>query len=127
MFSTLADYGRFAGMLTGGGALDGVRILKEATVELMSAPQLPPTVEGICDGFNWGLSMRVCPVQDAPSQPLTGGSFGWSGAYGTHFWADRKKRLWAVYMSNITNAGGAGAPTAFEFERDVMAGFGECE
>ncbi len=127
MFSTLADYGRFAGMLAGGGELDGVRILNEATVELMSAPQLPPTFEGVGDSFNWGLSMRVCPVQNAPAQPLTGGSFGWSGAYGTHFWVDRKKDLWAVYMSNIKNGMGAGAPTAFEFERDVMAGFGECE
>jgi len=127
MFSTLADYGRFAGMLAGGGELDGVRILNEATVALMSSPQLPPTFPGVGESFDWGLSMRVCPVQNAPSQPLTGGSFGWSGAYGTHFWIDRKKGLYAVYMSNIKNGEGAGAPTAFEFERDVMAGFGECE
>ncbi len=127
LLSTLADYGRFAGMLAGGGTFDDVKILNEATVDLMSAPQLPPTFEGVGDSFNWGLSMRACPVQNAPSQPLTGGSFGWSGAYGTHFWVDRKKSLYAVYMSNIRNGMGAGAPTAFEFERDVMAGFGECE
>jgi len=33
----------------------------------------------------------------------------------------------AVYLSNLLSAGGASAATAFEFERDVMAGYGECE
>ncbi len=126
LLSTLEDYGSFAAMLAGGGALDGVRILKEGTVNLMASPQLSPSFPGIGDHFNWGLSMRVCPVQCAPEQPLTGGSFGWSGAYNTHFWVDRKKDLYAVFMANIRNGAGAGAETAFEFERDVMAGFDEC-
>ena len=35
LFSTLMDYARFAQMLGNGGALDGVRILAPATVEMM--------------------------------------------------------------------------------------------
>jgi len=34
---------------------------------------------------------------------LTEGSFGWSGAYGTHFWVDRKERLIAVTMTQTSN------------------------
>ena len=34
---------------------------------------------------------------------LTEGSFGWSGAYGTHFWADRKEKLIAVTMTQTSN------------------------
>jgi CubicO group peptidase (beta-lactamase class C family) len=29
---------------------------------------------------------------------LENGSFGWSGAFGTHFWADRKNQLAAVLL-----------------------------
>lgn len=127
LFSTLEDYSRFARMLLNNGEFNGQRILKKETVDAMATPQLPEDFWGITRYFNWGLSMRVCPEQKAPGQPLTPGSFGWSGAYGTHFWVDRTKNLTAVYLSNLADGGGSGAPTAFEFERDVMAGFGECE
>ena len=130
LFSTLEDYSHLALMLADGGLYKGRRVLEAATVEAMATPQLPESFGGISRTFNWGLSMRVCPEQapaDAPwpGQPLSAGSFGWSGAYGTHFWVDRKRRLTAVYLSNLADGGGAGAPTAFEFEHDVMAGFGE--
>lgn len=29
---------------------------------------------------------------------MSDGAFGWSGAYGTHFWVDPKERLIAVLM-----------------------------
>lgn len=127
LFSTLEDYSHLAMMFLNNGCYDGTHILKSSTVDLMATPQLPDSFPGIGPLFNWGLSMRVCSEQKAPEQPLSPGTFGWSGAYGTHFWVDRAKNLVAVYMSNIHNGMGAGAPTAFEFERDVMAGFGECE
>lgn len=127
LFSTLEDYSHLALMYLHGGEYRGRRILKPETVAEMASPQLPEEFAGLSRYFNWGLSMRVCPVQKAPGQPLSAGSFGWSGAFGTHFWVDPSKQLVAVYMSNLLDGGGAGAATAFEFERDVMAGFGECE
>ena len=42
---------------------------------------------GISEYFNWGLGVRVCEKQ-GDCQPLPDGSFGWSGAYGTHFWVE---------------------------------------
>ena len=155
LFSTLEDYSHLAQMYLNGGEYKGRRILKAETVAEMATPQLPEHFGGMWKRQNWGLSMRTmsetAPViwagdpaakgqtvgiygdcfykPDAglidPGQPLTPGSFGWSGAYGTHFWMDPAKNLCAVYMSNLRDGGGAGAPTAFEFERDVMAGFGE--
>ena len=34
---------------------------------------------------------------------LTEGTFGWSGAYGTHFWVDRKEKLAVVVMTQTSN------------------------
>ncbi len=34
---------------------------------------------------------------------LSEGSFGWSGAFGTHFWVDRKEKLIAVAMTQTSN------------------------
>jgi CubicO group peptidase (beta-lactamase class C family) len=34
---------------------------------------------------------------------LSEGSFGWSGAFGTHFWVDRKENLVAVAMTQTSN------------------------
>ncbi len=155
LFSTLEDYSHLALMLLNGGEYKGRRILRPETVAEMARPQLPEHFAGMWRRQNWGLSMRTMQETaptvwagepaaagkttgiygdcfykpDAAliesGQPLTPGSFGWSGAYGTHFWVDPARRTVAVYMSNLLDGGGAGAPTAFEFERDVMAGWGE--
>lgn len=130
LFSTLEDYSHFAQMLADGGVFRGRRLLPEAAVLAMAAPQLPESFAGILPTFNWGLAVRVCPQRAPagapwPGQPLTPGSFGWSGAYGAHFWVDRQRGLTAVYLSNLLDGGGAGAPTAFAFEHAVMAGFSQ--
>ncbi len=130
LFSTLEDYSHLALMFAGSGEYKGRRILKKETVDAMATVQLPDAFEGLSRYFNWGLSMRVCRQQAPdttpwPGQPLSAGAFGWSGAYGTHFWVDRTLGLVGVYMSNLLDGGGSGAPTAFEFEHDVMSGFVE--
>lgn len=84
-------------------------------------PQLSSEVENVGTTETWGLGMRVITAPQSENQPMSPGSFGWSGAYGTHFWVDPSHRLTAVYMSNMTTAGGSGAATAREFERDVYS------
>ena len=46
-----------------------------------------------------GLSVRVVNDPVARNSFLSEGSFGWSGAFGTHFWVDRKKKLIAIASS----------------------------
>ncbi len=122
LFSTLNDYSRFARMLLRGGELDGVRILKEETVALMATVNELSVKENMNPVRNWGLSVIVREKTTA-SQPLSVGSYGWSGAYGTHFWIDPELGFVAIYMSNISNAGGSGAPTVSEFEACVASGY----
>lgn len=121
LFSTLNDYSRFARMLLRGGELDGVRILKEETVALMSTVNELSVKENMSPVQNWGLSVRV-REKTTSSQPLSAGSYGWSGAYGTHFWVDPELGYVAIYMLNLSNAGGSGAPTVSEFEACVASG-----
>ena len=118
--STLDDYVTFGEMLTHGGALNGVRILSEASVEKMATVQvteaiMPPPVQ-------WGLGVRVI---SADGYQMPKGCFGWSGAYGTHYWSDPENKITAVYMKNSGYDGGAGALTAFLYEQDVYAALEE--
>lgn len=122
LISTLDDYVKFAEALRACGGEDG-GFLRPESVAAMKKPWLGNDMEGICDMFNWGLGVRVVSAQTI-HQPLTAGSFGWSGAYGTHFWVDCKKNVTAVYMHNSKSFGGSGAPHAFAFERAVMQTMG---
>ena len=113
LVSTLSDYLRFARMLLGGGAVDGVRVLSEESVRAMSS----------CQFFKrereaWGLGMRVIR-EDGGVLPK--GAYGWSGAYGTHFWIDPSNGILAIYMKNSRYDGGAGAITSVNFEADVYS------
>lgn len=110
------DYLHFAGMLANGGAFRGRQVLRAETAALAGTPRLQPGLPNLGAEINWGCGMMVRLRTVLPA-----GAFGWSGAYGTHFWADPANRLAAVYMRNSAQANGAGAATAFRFEADVMA------
>ena len=115
--STLEDYMKFGSMLLNGGKHEGGRIVGERMVGEMSAPQLPPE---IMNGPEvWGLGVRV--IMDKPQNILPRGCFGWSGAYGGHFWIDPQNRIVAVYLKNSKFDGGSGAQTARAFEKNVYA------
>lgn len=75
LISTLADYTRFGMMLANGGELDGVRIVKKATVDDMMMPHLP---DGVVFPYpHCSFSFGGIRVADL--------AFGWSGIYQTHF------------------------------------------
>ena len=103
LFSTAPDYAQFAMMLANGGELNGKRILSPRLVELMGSVFAPDTLPGRQKGESFGLSVRVVNDPVARNSFLTEGTFGWSGAFGTHFWVDRKEKLVAVVMTQTSN------------------------
>ena len=103
LVSTAPDYAQFALMLVNGGELNGVRILSPRLVELMGSVFAPDTLPGRPRGESYGLSVRVVNDPVARNSFLSEGSFGWSGAFGTHFWVDRKEKLIAVAMTQTSN------------------------
>ena len=99
LFSTAEDYLQFALMLMNGGQHEGKRLLSTRTVELMASAFAPDTLPGRAAGEAWGLSVRVVTDPGARTTFLSKGSFGWSGAYNTHFFIDPKERIVAIYMT----------------------------
>jgi CubicO group peptidase (beta-lactamase class C family) len=103
LVSTAPDYAQFALMLVNGGELNGVRLLSPRLVELMGSVFAPDTLPGRPKGESYGLSVRVVNDPVARNSFLSEGSFGWSGAFGTHFWVDRKEKLIAIAMTQTSN------------------------
>ncbi len=113
LYSTARDYMRFARMLLGDGALDGVRLLSRKTVDLMMSDQLgrfDPAVQGMTAGEGFGLGGYV--VTDPARRGRLGsiGQFGWSGAASTYFTVDRTERLAAVLLLQYLPADRPGDP-----------------
>ena len=106
--STLDDYLRFTRMLLNGGELDGVRILKPETVQLMATNHLPATVKDSSFlpskgqvGFGIDFAVRVAPPKSAAENNGAVGEFFWDGLASTLFWVDPKNQLTAVLFTQM--------------------------
>jgi CubicO group peptidase (beta-lactamase class C family) len=102
LMSTLADYTRFAAMLSFGGAIDGVRILTPRTLAFMASDHLDARVRRdhylLWPGHGFGLGFAV--RTDLGQAPTAGsvGEFFWGGMMGTAFWVSPRDSLFAVLM-----------------------------
>ena len=122
LFSTLHDYDRFAHMLLNGGAVDGVRVLQPETVRLMGQPGSPDYPDPD-PGCAWGLGMKIRKDPQKAKSACTAGTFGWSGAFGTHFFVSPKDHLSAVWMMNRSDIDGAGSYISKKIEELVFGCF----
>jgi CubicO group peptidase (beta-lactamase class C family) len=105
--STVDDYLTFARMLMGGGEVDGVRLLKPETVELMKTNRLTDAQREIPfmgfpfwagQGFGLGLSVITDIDKQAWMGAGSNGAFGWPGAFGTWWRGDPAQNLITIYM-----------------------------
>jgi CubicO group peptidase (beta-lactamase class C family) len=101
--STAEDYLRFALLLANLGELDGTRLLSRRSVEMLASAFAPDTLPGRNAGEAFGLGVRVVTDSAARTTWLSPGSFGWSGAYNTHFFVDPKEKLVAIFMTQTAN------------------------
>jgi CubicO group peptidase (beta-lactamase class C family) len=103
LYSTGIDYIPLGIMLANGGQLNGTRLLGRKTVEMMTAAHVPDTLPGRPAGEGFGLSVRVVTNHALRGTMLSDGTYGWSGAQGTHFFVDPKEQLTAVLMVQTSN------------------------
>jgi len=103
LVSTAEDYAQFGMMLAAGGLLNGKRLLSPKTVELMASAFVPDTLQGRSPGRAYGLSVQVVTDPVRAGYRVSAGSYGWDGAYGTHFWVDPKEKLVGVMMIQTDN------------------------
>ena len=114
LYSTAADYLRFAQMIANGGELNGKRLLKRETVDMMRTNVLnDQTLNSksgigpvqIQPGLGFGYDFAVMSDPVALKSPLGKGSFWWWGIAGTWFWIDPANDV--VFIGMIQRRGGA--------------------
>ncbi len=114
--STAYDYAIFLEMLLHDGIYNGVRILAPRTVELMTSNQLPVSFDGTND---FGLSFQLTTAKSAAQTVRSEGSFSWGGFFGTTYWADPKKKMVVLIMTQqVPNSHGDFEP---KFEQLVYS------
>jgi CubicO group peptidase (beta-lactamase class C family) len=128
LYSTAADYFRFAQMLLNGGEFNGRRILKKESVEMMRTNVLSEQVltskSGIgqaqfspAQGFGYDFAVVLDP--DAAKRRVGKGSYWWWGIAGTWFWIDPTNDL--IGIGIIQRRGGVpGAASHEEVSRTVV-------
>lgn len=121
LISTLVDYTKFAQMLLHCGKTESKTIVTAETFAMLSVPYVPETI--MPGNQSWGFGVRVITKPEYGTLPP--GSYGWSGAYGSHFWIDPENRIVAVFMKNSRIDGGSGNESARKFETAVYGSFSE--
>jgi methyl acetate hydrolase len=136
IYSTAPDYLTLIRTLMHGGSFEGARILQPETVALMGQNQIGPVEAGILkttaplisndvDFFHgislkWGFGhmINMQPVPEARSA----GSMTWAGLYNTYYWIDPKKRVAAVFMTQVLPFADERALHVYrQFERGIYA------
>lgn len=95
--STAMDYAIFMQMLLNGGEYNGVRLLQRETTQMMTTNQISDLVCGslfVTDGKSkFGLGFELIGSSGSPQSPISDGSFGWGGAFGSLYWIDPVEEL----------------------------------
>ena len=121
-------------MLMQSGSLDGVRILRPNTVKLMGQNQIGkieagvlrttvPALSNDVDFFpgislKWGFGHMI-NMQAVPDG-RSAGSLSWGGLFNTYYWIDPKKRIAAVFMTQVLPFADDGAlPLYRQFEHGI--------
>jgi uncharacterized protein YbbC (DUF1343 family)/CubicO group peptidase (beta-lactamase class C family) len=103
LFSTVDDLRRYVGMILGGGELDGVRVMKPETVQLMTSDGTPRNV-GPRRSLGWDMETMYSRLRgDFPF-----GSFGHTGYTGPTIWIDPASRTFYIFLTNRVHPDGKG-------------------
>ena len=113
LYSTVGDYLKFARMILGRGALNGVRVLQPETVAAMARNAMGdlvcrPMISAVpsatndvpfVDGMKWGLSFLINPVPLPTGR--SAGSLAWAGLANSYFWIDPIRGIAGVYATQL--------------------------
>ena len=120
LFSTAADYIKFATMLINGEDKNSKPLVKKETLQSMRSNTLSRNLfpieitsintvkdenyENDLAGYGWGLGFRVLMNNTPQNKYGVIGEFGWSGYAATYFLVDSTNNLSAVLMMQILDA-----------------------
>jgi len=116
LVATAHDYHRFMELLRRRGELDGTRLLRPDTVDLMTSNHLPggADIRGFGSpvqrepgkaGLGFGLGVSVVIDPDTTQSPSSLGTFSWSGVATTTFWVDPRHDLTVQFLTQVRPTG----------------------
>ena len=107
LFSTADDVARYCRMILNGGELDGRRVLKRETVEMMIKSRCLPDGTN-CRGYGWDVDTGYGAARGRIFK--RGKTFGHTGFTGTSFWLDPENRSYVILLSNHVHPKDNGRP-----------------
>ena len=126
--STARDMARFYAAVAAGGALDGARILRPETVELMLAIEVDGEIDATFEmpvrrGLGFELGGLADPRRHWPGATSTARTF-WHGGFGSSScWGDTELQLAMAFLSNGVRRDEAGAIARRDLSDAVRAVF----
>lgn len=123
LYCTIEDYDKFVQMLYNEGIYNGVRILKSLTVRKLYTERAYNHLEPE-PGMEWGLGVKVRQNPKKANSFASQGTYGWSGAFGTHFFISPNEKLAAVFAMNRAEIGGSGSYISRKVEELVFSTWG---
>ena len=117
LFTTAADLSRFAQMMLNGGKLNGRRIFKSETVQLMTSVHTPKGMKAK-RGLGWDIDS---PYSSPRGNHFKIGSYGHTGWTGGSLWVDPATRTIVILMTSRTHPDGKGNVIALRREVATLA------
>ncbi len=108
LYSTASDLFILYQMMLNGGQYNGVRILSPSSAETMTRVHTGNLATS-APGMGYGLAWAV--ARDAAAAPLSEGTYGHGGRYGTYAFIDPKKDMIGIFL--IQREGGSEERNAF--------------
>jgi len=112
LFTTAADLSRFAHMMLNGGQLNGRRIFKKETVQLMTSVHTPKGMKAE-RGLGWDINS---PYSSPRGNHFKVGGYGHTGWTGGSLWVDPVTRTIVILMTSRTHPDGKGNVIALRRE-----------
>ena len=117
LFTTAADLSRFAQMMLNGGKLNGRRIFKSETVQLMTSVHTPKGMKAK-RGLGWDIDS---PYSSPRGHHFQIGGYGHTGWTGGSLWIDPATRTIVILMTSRTHPDGKGNVIALRREVATLA------
>jgi uncharacterized protein YbbC (DUF1343 family)/CubicO group peptidase (beta-lactamase class C family) len=117
LFTTAADLARYARMLLNLGELDGVRVFRPETVQLMTRVQSPANVPAR-RGLGWDIDS---PYSGPRGKYFPIGSYGHTGWTGTSLWLDPFSKTFVIFLSNRNHPDERGSVIALRSQLGTLA------
>jgi uncharacterized protein YbbC (DUF1343 family) len=117
LFTTAADLSRFAQMMLNGGKLNGRRIFKSETVQLMTSVHTPKGMKAK-RGLGWDIDS---PYSSPRGNHFKIGGYGHTGWTGGSLWVDPSTKTTVILMTSRTHPDGKGNVIALRREVATLA------